>query len=431
VTQDASLNGIRLTALSGRRGRPVWSVTVPAASVEYDPWIGHFLPGSASDFVEEAETDNPKHTIVQPIVVDGSNGAVRRLPRIRTSLIHEPGYSPPNPARMFAVSDLDGDGLADLLFAAQGGPASGLTAETATTGRTIWHKAARHMSTVTDATSVGRLGLGTVSNLAIGSYATTKPFGRQQSLLDGSTGHTIWTRPGDQSIRIDRAGSHLLPAVGVIRWFPASTSYSGGHRVGVVAKAIGVDDRVLWTRSLIRPSRQLVDPGDAAQGFDVIDGGDVEPDGAHEIQVSLDGLPGKHGFISGLIDGRTGKLLPNVFGVPADGSFTSSPGTDSVGYGTRTGSDDKFSVGARDGLTNRLYFSRILKVPTDALAVPIAARVTPKCSSVGLITFTGGPQVDAIYSGAGHLLWKLTYGASREFGGTLVRGKPSKRYCAQ
>ena len=427
-------SGVVLTAWDGRTGRQVWSrriggtfnsdgaglVTATVVA------IAHLLPGDARDILVSLQKDRGSHSTMRPLVVSGVSGRLVRLPVVRSA------GGPTAEPSLFAVPDLNGDGLADVVVD-RPRPEPLVQAETAFNGKRIWWRHGQIARSLVAVTPVGRLGPSRTPELAL----TTNSGNRRGSpkptqwLLDGPTGQTVWKRSADYVEPVHRAGPRLTPAVDLVDQFDPDGK-TGTHRVGVVIRAVAISGRRIYTsRQLLREHSKR---GYFGADISVNIAGDIQPDGAKELDVSILSL-GNSRVISGLIDGRTGHLRRrDLLSTPAAGSFSTSRGTDLIREKYRHCSSPlrcrQLVIQGRDGLTGRRLFSHSIRL-TAPIVVTYGVRVTHNCSDVALSSegFPGN-QLDGIISGTGQPLWILRYPPQKRFGGAITRPtQPAESTC--
>jgi hypothetical protein len=230
-----------------------------------------------------------------------------------------------------------------------------------------------------------------------------------------------------------RAGPHLRPAVELVDAIVPGEFDTRSHAVGIMARAIGVGGNLIFRRRIVRhtPSGEAASFGEVFLG-PTLD--DIEPDGAGDLPVGIDSGKRRHGLVQGILDGRTGRLLRRRLGgsvdAASDGSLRHGRGTDIIDI---EGGGKTVPVIGRDGRTNRRYFIHRFRF-SQRLTILEGFGIRAAgggCSDVG-VTTEGfpGPQLEAVLSGSGRVLWTLRFATNQAFGGRLTRHSMPRHRCA-
>lgn len=415
--KDSGATVISMSALSGRSGHELWRRQVgsgPDGDIELVEKT-HDLPGADMDLVVAVADEGPR-SLLEPVIVNGMNGHLVRLPA-------HPGVGEPEVA-LYSVPDLDGNGLDDLVLS-RGGPHPGIVAEDGRTGRVLW---ALHGSGFRSGnaivTSVGRLTGSRDPDLIV----TTNPpgfKGRQvQTLVQGSNGHILWSKRADEVLPVRRAGPHLDAAVDLVDDLHPAKGHAGA--AGISVRAYTPRGHLIYKTTVTVPTSKP--PLNFAQETVGI-AGDFQPDGAKDVQVSVFSSPRHHKI--GWINGRTGHFHVLPFLAFPVGHLSPQRGTDLVDLKPR-GNHGRRLMLTGVSATHHVFWRRVLRVPAnyDGQVVSLHAS-SGECADIAVTDddFPGG-QVAAVYTGSGHLLWTLRFSADASFGGQLSRRSEPKHPCA-
>jgi hypothetical protein len=406
---------VTLTALSGRSGHEVWRRRVasrPDGDIEIVDKT-HDLPGADTDFVVAVADQGPR-SLLEPVVVNGLNGHVVRLPA-------HVGAGEPEVA-LYTVPDLDGNGLDDLVLA-RGGAHAGIVAEDGQTGRVLWAlRGSGFRSGNAIVTPVGRLTGSQAPDLVIGTNPPGFKGRQVQTLVQGSDGHILWRKRADQVLAVGRAGPHLVAAVDLVNDLQRTKARGGA--AGISLRAFTPSGHLIYQTMVTLPASQsgVVDAQDNAAIA-----GDFQPDGAKDVQVAVFAPQRRHR--TGWINGRTGHFhaLP-VLAFPV-GNLSPVPGTDLVDV-TPNG---KHLLLTGVNAERHVYWRRQLSAPALYISQVFGLHASSsKCTGIAVTDEDfPGRQLAAVYTGSGHLLWTLRFPDNASFGGELSHHPSPTHPCAR
>jgi hypothetical protein len=423
---------LRIRALSGRTGKVLWTRAFTGAygalgaqtSIPGFDGALHDAAGPDEDVLVSLETSLPSPNGFQttPEIVSGVDGATHQPGNSFTSTEDYPSFMP--------LPDVSGDGLADMLVLVPGSPGL-IQAERGHEGGRIWSSTAMPITFDTGAVVLGRFTHRAYPDIAIesaGGPSLTLLF----TVLDGRTGHKVWSRTASQVIVLGRAGRHLVPAVELTTdEFPVTSPTTITDEIEY--EAIGVANKVIYRRRL-----SVSIPNTSGGGTESDVGtsafGDVEPDGSAETLVNLSlTVTGSTNDVTkaltGYIDGRTGAFRPVSFDLGTDGSLRHGHGTDLLATDT---TKNLVRLTARNGVSRRRYYQRNvagLHGTFQHLTVQGLRVSGHNCSDLALTTVLGTDGVEGVLSARGAWLWSVRFPANQMTGGTLRHYKSPKSYC--
>lgn len=202
--------------------------------------------------------------------------------------------------RVFAVSDLDGDGTDDALVTAAV-PQDGQAVSVSTrTGAVLWRTSGLDLGDYAyvegpgaDAVGSGRPDV--LLRTAVWTASAGRPAGQTCLVLDGETGSA-----SERATLPSYAGCLFGGARDVLLWRVGTTE--GGGTLDVRAW-MPAEDRVRWARHVVLPGT-VVKPEDV--GLEQLETyGDEQPDGAMELGYALRNQRSGRGA-QAVLDGRTG-----------------------------------------------------------------------------------------------------------------------------
>jgi hypothetical protein len=296
----------------------------------------------------------------------------------------------------------------------------------------IWHLATMSVTEFdTGVVVLGRFTHRAYPDIAIESGGGSTPFGFRFTVLDGRTGHKVWSRVASQLIVLGRAGSRLVPAVELTTdGFPATSPTTISDELDY--EAIGVANKVIYRRHL---SVSVPNTGGGTESdVGTFAFGDVEPDGSADTSVNLTLTESSTSgdvtkALAGYIDGRSGAFRPVSFTVATDGSLRSGRGTDLVATDT---TKNVVTLTARNGVSRKRYYQRNVAGLHGAFQHLFVhgLRVSGhNCSDLSLTTVLGTDGVAGVLSARGAWLWSVRFPAAQMTGGTLRHYKNPKAYC--
>jgi len=421
----SSTLSVKLEALSGATGVPLWSRTFTGTiaadgtgtAVPGDINLFHDSASGPDDLLVDLHSATATEGTTVADVVSGADGTVKQFGSALSSTDSFPTEDP--------VPDVNGDGLDDVLVVEPG--AMGYASiEDGTTAAPIWKTVLS--SSQPEAESVGVYTHAGTPDVAVGS---TGPTGNEQfTVLAGLDGHVVWTRSADALIPIHEAGNDLAPALQLIKFI--DTQHGRTLAAGVQATAVGVTDNVIYTRRIVAsikaPPHAISSEGSV--GFDTV--GDVQPDGALESAVQLQVSASSTKKVvtknrNGIVDGKTGEFNKFNFQAAADGSLRHGKGTDFLAAKVINGHPE---IGAWRGSTRALYYRRTLSTITGMKHAETGGiRVSGHaCSDQALDTQSSTRGILGILTATGQPLWTVSFGATMATGGKVTVHKP-KHYC--
>lgn len=417
-----------LTALSGRDGSQLWSVSLPGrqsavgdlTSVPGPVELFHDRPGPMDYLVDlSTTTDTGDATVAERI--SGTDGAMSQFGPSYTAAAGFPSIN--------AVDDLDGDRLADVAVVSPGADgfvqgSSGLTATP------LWTTPVG-LQVEPLVTSIGHYSDPAVNDLLIEADGAAH---RTYSVLAGRSGQLLWTRPADGIGQIGAAGRPLAPALDLYRQHDAV----GRRRVRatVTIEAITSAGQVVYSRHRAVSVHQFRHASsDSTNASFEVRQDDVQTDGAREGRLTLSAAA-THGHrrrsaaLTGLVDGRTGTFHAFPAASPADGSLVHGRGTDYVHLAISHG---HARLSAWDGKHRRLLYRRSvagIAHLTDGAASGLRA-AGHACSDIALSTSNQSQGVVALLTARGARQWSVAYPLKLVTGGQLHRFAPRKPACVR
>lgn len=433
---------LRLTALD-RHGVKLWS-HFESGTLDGQTGVEHHLPllVDANNFGSTLTPDllvarldapggqDPSVTLTA-VRVRGTNGSVVSLGGPVTSPVGAPS--------VIDVPDLSADGLADVVLVVPGtGDGTGVFARRGVDGSPVWATTSLTLNADATAMPVGDVhasaaGVPAADDIAVSSGAptgggvglplpvpdpTAPPAHGTVSLLDGATGSTVWSNPGDSAYPVHEAGSPLVPATGVVQTDISSDSTTTTATVTLTT----YDDAGKQIYAATYKASTPTSSGDTSSVFVLVSPvGDFEPDG------SIDGVA----LILVSSGSNTGGRLEYFHGV--DGSKVNTGAAQPLGASTTGAGDDLFITTAKPrtgivatllrGADDSVLFSR--QVPqtkglstADAFGAPLHRNA---CADV-LITGQGRyDAASAVLSGFGGVDWVVRFTPGSAKPGTVTR----------
>jgi hypothetical protein len=431
-TTGTETETLSVEALSGPTGKRLWAHsfvgtygTGPVSTAV--PSFGaalHDVRGPAMDLLVSLETTLPAAAGDQttPVIVSGVDGSRHRPGAAFTSTDGFPSF--------YAIPDVTGDGLADLLVLDPGSPGV-IEAEHGHSGAVFW-KRSQAVDVLTGMMAIGSYSHRSISDLAIVQYGIFGP--AEITILSGSNGHRLWSRDADDFYLVDKAGKHLKPALGLFTSSATGTSTSSSQALAY--KAVSVAGKVVYNKTESVSIAALPGEIDGGSGSAFESVGDVQPDGALDQYLSLDvsstsATKTVTKNLSGIVNGRTGAFRRTVVGVvAADGSLHAGRGTDLLAEDVMKGS---LRLRAWRGASGKRYYSRMVAGQHHLLNAAVSGlRVTGQpCSDIALATIGASATNNsvAMLSARGTVLWSVRFSAAQPTGGTLTHHKKPRRYC--
>jgi hypothetical protein len=281
-----------------------------------------------------------------------------------------------------------------------------------------------------EATPIGTFSLAATSDVAIDSF----PDGFSHhpvTVLQGSTGHIVLTRSASSYIAIHRAGKKLHPALLFVTFHSVATTSKYGARL--TWAALSPAGKTLYTGHHGISVKPVSGQTSANAGANYGQLGDVEPDGALDLQLDFDAKSSSaahthQATFFGILNGRHGAVTKTLQVNPADGSLHKGAGTDLL---RATVAGKHVELAAYQGSNaKRFYRRKVAGVGSAAVASAFGARVTGhRCSDVLLSAASRHKQVVAVLTARGTPLWSLRFDTNALAGGTLSHHKAPKHYC--
>jgi hypothetical protein len=423
---------LRFRALSGSRGRLLWSRTLAGsfgaggtqASIPSLDGMFHNAKGADNSALVSLETTLPAPSgdRTAPETVSDADGSLQTPGDSFTSTTNYPSLQP--------IGDVNGDGLADILVLSPGSPGFE-RAETGNTGAQIWQSSVVPIPGILDgAMTVGHFSHRDYPDIAIevGNFDVTPP---QITVLDGRTGRVVWTRMADTLYLLGTAGKHQVPAVGL------ETDSEGGGSTEfsdiLRFKAVTAANKVLYNKLVTVSVAMPAGPPSTGTTTNVVPLGDVEPDGSIErtVDVTVQAESGalvNSKTIDGYVDGRLGRFRKVNFNAEAAGSLHHGNGTDLLALDLL---DGKPQLTALKGTTRTLYYKRALPALhgiQEAQVTGIRVSGQP-CSDLSVATVKSTQSVLGIMSARAAWLWRVSFTQTQLTGGTLKHYKAPKHFC--
>jgi hypothetical protein len=346
---------------------------------------------------------------VQPEVISSLDGSLQSRGGVLSSTTGIPEVE--------AVPDVSGDGLDDIAVVVPGKPGH-LVTERGDTGAPIWTSGALPSSPFDDVGAVGPVTGGGAQDLVVsGLRDSFKGPSESVSLIRGSDGRVLWTHPADCVMPLQKAGRHLVGAVGLI------TTTEGGGRTSSTAKVVdtarSADGRVIYRKTYVASAHQLSGARSTSVEIEVSTVGDVQPDGSADIGLRMTATIGKKSETSrGVIDGRTGTLISEPSKYPTDGSLRHGRGTDLV---RPRPTANGLSLTGYDGASGRQIFTTVLP-GTRGLDDPVVGglRITGHhCTDLAVSASSARKTVLGLFTATGEPRWTLAAKTSHLLGGHL------------
>jgi len=241
----------------------------------------------------------------------------------------------------------------------------------------------------------------------------------------------LWTRTGDGLLDVERAGPHLARAVTLYEFSQTISKSLITSRLTYTA--VTPADTVIYHKALSVSVKPLSTKSSSSTGGGVALIGDLEPDGALDVNVvnsaSTQTVSTQRSATQiGVIDSKTGEFHPVALQDAADGSLRKGHGTDLLAARVH---DGRPVIIAWRGVNQHLYYRRMLKVISGARGVWVdGIRVSGHdCSDITLSAATASRAVTGVLSARGQLLWTVDFATSHPTGGTLVHHKRPKLFC--
>jgi hypothetical protein len=394
---DGGRSPFVVTALDARTGSSLWS----------HEWQGAYALSPVGGAITTAEADGLLSTRGQPAAVlidtvtiadSAAVGATELQPSlvdVRTGATLVLGHPTINYGDAFdeAVTDLNGDGVDDVVSVSDGDTAT-VTAWSGSSGKPLWTYT-EPQGSITFVQSTPDVSGDHVADLIVGaSFSMTN----MVTALAGTTGKPMWSQPGEVA-------------------FPAGGDTRTGTRATIVADLnhkLRVTD--VSPRGAVRWARDLPATIKGATAT-VYAAGDLNHDGYQDIYVRyLDAtaLLGEAVAATAavLIDGSTGAVHHTAdLGMPVLQPLVGD--TDSFIGLLRT--SNGCVITGYDGATGHLLWRRRIEVRTSDVASVAAARLGPRATR-GLIVAITGPLTEYVIAAGGatgQVEWQQSYPISK------------------
>ncbi len=420
-------------AWRGKTGKTLWTSRPVVGTLTFsgDNLIFHNVPSTPQAF--QALPARPLDVLLSTtsfsLALSGPslpNTAAATLVSGRTGRSRAPYpvlTSPLFPPTFQVFGDLSGDGLDDVVGVSARQSSAVVTAFKGDTGRRLWSRG-HGIDPFAFAVPVGRVSGGRVGDVATEGFI--------DSLLRGSTGKILWTRPGGDLIPL-RAQRHGRPGlVALATEFGQGSLLTRSHTSytrGIDIRAITAKNHVAWHRRVKASVHTTAKENfGSAQVYPI---GVVRAGGASSIAVRASVTSGLTYVNTEGVDERGhGKFRSATIGSPAAGSLVHGRGVDLL---HTTATPDGVDLSGYDGATGQRVM-RVL-VPTPGfVSKPLASgmRATGHgCSDIALGgLYTHHRVVVYMLSGSGEPLWSLQYGEGRAEGGKLTHFPAPRHFCA-
>jgi hypothetical protein len=221
-------------------------------------------------------------------------------------------------------------------------------------------------------------------------------------LLRGNTGGQLWSRTGDHSFALLRAGRGRVPAVGVST--SDTITDADGTTETLELSAVDVSGAPLYERKFTLHTAADRKNGTLSMGVASAETlGDLQRDGARDGHASLWAVDGRNSRqVSFLFDGATGLALPGAH-VAAGGSLTGA-GDDLLDISPGA----VITVAARSGRDEQLLFVTHVRprVRVDH-AMAYAARIRGRCDDLLLVADNPKTNFLAVLTATGVIRWSI------------------------
>ncbi|MBV9484809.1 MAG: hypothetical protein JO246_02005 [Frankiaceae bacterium] len=325
-----------------------------------------------------------------------------------------------DPPEVLPAPDETGDGLGDLLVVKPGDPGY-VRLVHGNTAKPVWTTQGNGVYDGTGIQAVGEISGGSVPDLAVTDLKRPPPDGLTDrvSLLRGSDGTVLWTRPATFVESLGIAGANGTPAVGLLTLLYGDLRH--GHDSYKYA-AIDATGNPVYSRRFSLSLRS----GDPISGSGITEFGDVQPDGSQDLEFQEFGPHQEQA--DAVLSGRDASVRRFRFDAVADGSLQHGTGTDLLRYSTtKTG----ITLQGLDGATGAELYRRAVPSSVRAKAIRMQGlRITGHaCSDLALATANRKHDSIALLNARGRRLWTVTFSASDPTGGVLHRYPAPQHDC--